>query len=161
LLQGCLALQLSCVHGMVSVMCKRCDYKQMLEDQELDPTPLRAAVLGSVGGESRPLAAAEIMEMVRNRMSINKVTLYRILDLLVSKGLLKRLSAGDRAFRYGMGESRNHPDHPHFVCRECGVMECLRPDLLPGGLKELERKGKRLVQAVEIRFEGVCESCLE
>ena len=39
------------------------------------------------------------MAAVRSQMLINKVTLYRILDLLVDRGLVKRLLAGDRAFR--------------------------------------------------------------
>ena len=94
-------------------------------------------------------------------MAINKVALYRILDLLVDKGLVKRLSAGDRAFRYGMGESPYHPDHPHFVCSECGIMECLDPDLLPGRSKRKEAGDKRLIRNMELRFEGICESCLD
>jgi Fur family ferric uptake transcriptional regulator len=133
----------------------------MLELHDVDPTPLREAVLRSVGEEKRPLAAAEIMATLQNRMSINKVTLYRILDLLVDKGLVKRLSAGDRAFRYGMGETRHHPDHPHFVCSACGVMECLAPNLLPANVKEFQGKGNRVVNNVELRFEGICESCLQ
>ena len=141
-------------------MCKRCNFKEMLECHGLDPTPLRQAVLRSIGEAPRPLTAAEILTMVQDRISINKVTLYRILDLLVDKGLSKRLSAGDRAFRYGIGESHLHPDHPHFVCSRCGVMECLGPDLLPGRFKDLQIEGKRLIKNVEVRFEGICESCL-
>lgn len=142
-------------------MCKRCDYVEMLEGHGLDPTPLREAVLRSVGEESRPLSATEILTAVRDRMSINKVTLYRILDLLVDRGLVKRLSAGDRAFRYGMGETRHHPNHPHFVCSRCGVMECLGPKLLPAAIKRFQTKGKRVIKHVDVRFEGICESCLK
>jgi Fur family ferric uptake transcriptional regulator len=141
-------------------MCELCNYEEMLQSHQLDPTPLREAVLRSVGEETRPLAAAEIMARVRSRMPINKVTLYRILDLLVGRGLVKRLSAGDRAFRYGMGETRHHPDHPHFVCSRCGVMECLEPDLIPGDMKRSQTRGKRLIKHVDVRFEGTCERCL-
>lgn len=115
----------------------------------------------SIGEEPRPLAAAEILAVVHKRMSINKVTLYRILDLLVDEGLVRRLSAGDRAFRYGMGVSRHHPDHPHFVCSRCGVMECLGPDLLPRRLKQFQGSGKRVIKQVEVRFEGICERCMD
>ncbi len=154
-------MQLSCIGIMVARMCERCNYAEMLEGHGVDTTPLREAVLRSVGDESRPLAAAEIMAAVRSRMSINKVTLYRILDLLVDKGLVKRLLAGDRAFRYGMGETRHHPDHPHFVCSRCRVMECLGPDLLPVGIKKFQTKGKRIIKHVDVRFEGICERCLK
>jgi len=137
-----------------------CNYVEMLQAGGLDPTPLREAVFRCVGEESRPLVAAEIMTRVQSRISINKVTLYRILDLLVARGLVRRLSAGDRAWRYGMGESHHHPDHPHFVCSRCGLIECLESDLLPLDLKRFHAKGKRLVKHVDVRFEGTCEKCL-
>ena len=142
-------------------MCERCNYAEMLKGHGLYPTPLREVVLRSIGEVSRPLAAVEIKAAVRHEMSINKVTLYRILDLLVDRGLVKRLSAGDRAFRYGMGETRHHPDHPHFLCSRCGVMECLGPDMLPAGIKKFQTKGKRIIKHVDVRFEGVCEKCLK
>lgn len=140
-------------------MCENCDYVKMLQNHNLDPTPLREAVFRSVGQESRPLAAVEIMAAVRRQMSINKVTLYRILDLLVEKGLVKRLSTGDRAFRYGMGENRHHPSHPHFFCTECGVMECLAPEFLPVDIKKCRSKGRWIIKDVDVRFEGICERC--
>jgi Fur family ferric uptake transcriptional regulator len=141
-------------------MCKRCNYAEMLEGHGVDLTPLREAVLRSIGDESRPLTVAEIKAAVRHQVSINKVTLYRILDLLVDRGLVKRLWARDRALRYGIGETRHHPDHPHFVCSRCGVMECLEPDMLPMGIKKFQTKGKRIIKHVDVRFEGICERCL-
>ena len=142
-------------------MCDLCDYEEMLQANGLEPTPLREAVLRSIGSGSRPLAAAEIMAAVRGSMTINKVTLYRILDLLVDKGLVKRLSAGDRAFRYGMGETRHHPDHPHFVCSRCRIMECLEPGLHTLSVREFQTQGKRIISHMDIRLEGICESCLK
>ncbi|NVM57102.1 MAG: transcriptional repressor, partial [Desulfobacterales bacterium] len=123
-------------------------------------TPLRQAVLKSIGDHPGPLAAAEIMAAVQSQMSINKVTLYRILHLLVDRCLVRRLSAGDRAFRYGMGRTSHHPEHPHFVCSQCGVMECLGAAWLPEKLAEYEPGGRRLIRHIDVRFEGICESCL-
>lgn len=133
----------------------------MLESRGITPTLLREAVLSSIGDADRPLAAVEIMASVRSRMPINKVTFYRIIDLLVDKGLVRRLSAGDRAFRYGMGETSYHPDHPHFVCTRCGAMECLEPELLPAGINNLQAGDKRIIKRVDVRFEGICESCVK
>jgi Fur family ferric uptake transcriptional regulator len=133
----------------------------MLQERGLDPTPLRKAVLSAIGDETKPLAAAQIMARVHSRMSINKVTLYRILDLLVGRSLVKRLLGGDRTFRYGMGETTYHPHHPHFVCSRCGDIECLDPFLNPVNVKGFEAKGKGLVSYVDVRFEGTCERCLK
>ncbi len=142
-------------------MCEHCNYPEMLESRGITTTPLREAVLSSIGDVDRPLAAVEIMASVRSRMSINKVTFYRIIDLLVDKGLVRRLSAGDRAFRYGIGETPHHPEHPHFVCTRCGDMECLGPEMLPAGIKNLQTGDKRIIKHVDVRFEGICENCVK
>jgi Fur family ferric uptake transcriptional regulator len=142
-------------------MCGRCNYLEMLSQNGVEPTPLREAVFKSIGDESKPLAAIEIMETVKKHMTLNKVTVYRILDLLVEKGLVKRLSAGDRTFRYGMGASAHHPDHAHFVCTRCGEMECLAPEVVPRDFYQFKRQDVRHIEQVDVRFEGICENCQE
>ncbi len=91
-----------------------------------------------------------------NRVSINKVTVYRILDLLVDKGVITRLCAGDRAFRYGMGDSRNHPDHAQFVCTRCGAMGCMEPGAAPEVMGSSHVSGEHVIKRVDVRFEGIC-----
>ena len=46
------------------------------------------------------------------RRKINRVTVYRILDLLLEKGLLEKISTADRALHFGMAPNSNHPPHP-------------------------------------------------
>jgi Fur family ferric uptake transcriptional regulator len=133
----------------------------MLESRGITPTPLRVAVFSSIGDADRPLAAVEIITSVRSRRPINKVTFYRIVELLVNKGLVRPLPAGDRSLRYGMGETPHHPDHPHFVCIKCGAMECLGPEMLPAGIKNLQTGDKRIIKRVDVRFEGICENCVK
>ena len=152
-------MQLGCIWTTLIGMCEHCDYSEMLLSNGVDPTPLRKAVLRAVGEALRPLTAAEIMTVVMHEMSINKVTVYRILDLMVDKGLIRRLWAGDRAFRYGMGDCPNHPDHAHFVCMQCGVMECMEAEAVPRGIGSARIKGGHLVKRVDVRFEGICGAC--
>ena len=132
----------------------------MLKSRGVAPTPLRKAVFRAIGEYPRPVPAAEIMRTVRKRLSMNKVTLYRILDLLVEKGLVQRMQAGDRAFRYGMGLTREHPEHPHFICTECGDMSCLEPDLLPEVHDKASVRDTGMIKQMEVRFRGICTSCL-
>jgi Fur family ferric uptake transcriptional regulator len=124
-------------------------------------TPIREAVIRVLGDSLHPLSATEILKYVRRQISINKVTLYRILDLLVEKGVIRRLTSGDRAFRYGIIEERDHTDHAHFICTECGVMECLDPDVVSFNLKAHHNKiAGNLISNVEIIAEGMCQRCL-
>lgn len=133
----------------------------MLSKNGVEPTPLRKAVFRFIGHKSRPVSAIEILETVRKQVTLNKVTVYRILDLLVEKRLVKRLYAGDRALRYGMGRSARHPEHAHFVCRQCGQMECLAAGDFPLDTKALQARTRHTVEDVDIRFEGICASCLD
>ena len=93
-------------------MCTRCDYERLLSTAELDPTDNRLRVLEVVGNNSYPLSAADIYTTLERTCRINRVTVYRILDLLVEKGLVERISTGGRAFYYGMAPNENHHPHP-------------------------------------------------
>ena len=124
-------------------------------------TPIREVVVKVITVSCHPLSASEILKSVRRQISINKVTLYRILDLLVEKGVIRKLTSGDRAFRYGIIGKRDHTDHAHFVCTECGVMECLDPDVISFDLKAPHNKiAGNVISNVEIIAEGMCQRCL-
>jgi Fur family transcriptional regulator, ferric uptake regulator len=118
-------------------------------------------VLEVVGGNASPLSAQDIFSILNRTAGINRVTVYRILDLLVGKGLVERLSGGGRRQLYGMAPNPNHPAHPHFHCRRCGELQCLQPGSLTVDLAGVERSFAGEVHAVEVRLEGVCRSCLK
>ena len=92
---------------------------------------------------------------------INRVTVYRILDLLASKGLVERLSGGGRSLVYGMAPNKNHPAHPHFHCKTCGGLQCLHPGSLKVDLRGIKRSFTGEVQGVEVRVDGICRNCLK
>jgi Fur family ferric uptake transcriptional regulator len=75
-------------------MCRNCNYPEMLETANLSPTPNRVKILDLVGGSSHPLSAGDIFRILRRTNAINRVTVYRILDLLVENGLVERMSSG-------------------------------------------------------------------
>lgn len=140
-------------------MCERCDYRALLQSVGLSGTARRELVLETIGNYHGVLRPSEILRRVRKRASINRVTLYRILDLLVEKGLVHRLSAGDRTFRYGLAATPQHPDHAHFRCVQCGRMECLEPGAVPLEVKKSGHLQSVTVQRVEIRLDGLCQAC--
>jgi Fur family ferric uptake transcriptional regulator len=142
-------------------VCQRCDYPELLKRSDLDPLPNRLMILEIIGNSPSPLSPQEIFEILQRSRHMNKVTLYRILDLLVEKGLIQRISAGDRSFRYGIAPNQNHPQHPHFYCHECGNMECLAPEALNVDTGALRKTYPALIQKVEIRLDGICRHCLK
>lgn len=140
-------------------MCHRCDYEGLLEHSGLGHTVNRLRVLEIIGNRSHPLSAQEIIEELNKTREVNRVTVYRILELLVEKRLVERISAGDRSFRYGLAPNANHQPHSHFYCLECGEMECLSPDQITLDTQPLTRSFLGLIERVEIRFDGICQDC--
>jgi Fur family ferric uptake transcriptional regulator len=141
-------------------MCRHCDYQAFLAASGLEATEKRLRVLELVGNSPSPLPAGAIFDKLKDRLSINRVTIYRILDLLVERRLVERLSTGGRAFYYGLAPNSLHPPHPHFYCKQCGRMDCLESaDLTLEG--ELPREAFRgRIEKVEVRVDGICAGCL-
>ena len=142
-------------------MCNQCNYKSLLEAADLETTANRLDVLEVIGGNSYPLSAGDIYHILERRSSINRVTVYRILDLLVARGILDRISTGGRAFYYGMAPNKNHPRHPHFYCTRCGQMNCLTPDSLTVDAEALRKTFPGRIDKVEVRIDGICKNCMK
>jgi len=141
-------------------VCQHCNYGELLMGRDLEPLANRLRVLEVIGGNSSPLSAQDIFTTLRRTSSINRVTVYRILDTLVDKGLVERLSAGGRSLVYGLAPNENHPAHPHFHCRSCGALQCLQPGSLTVDLRGIERSFAGEIQSVEVRVDGICKNCL-
>ena len=141
-------------------MCHHCDYKALLESHGLEGSPNRLRILEIIGNSSSPLSAQEIYETLHRTHNVNRVTVYRILDLLTEKKLTDRIIAGDRSFRYGLAPNANHQRHSHFYCTKCGNMECLSPESLHLDMESLTQTFPGLIEKAEIRLDGICKNCL-
>ncbi len=141
-------------------MCQQCDYRGQLEVCGLDPTPRRLQVLEIIGTSTAPLSARQVFETLHQTRPINRVTVYRILDLLVANGLVEKLSAGGRAHVYGPAPSENHPAHPHFFCKRCHSLQCLPPQSVDIDLQAVRQTFAGRIENVEVRIQGVCQNCL-
>ena len=142
-------------------MCDQCDYSDFLKERKLEVTENRLRILEILGNNNFPLSAGDIHNTLKRKTSINRVTVYRILDLFVDHGLVQRLSGGGRSFVYGLGPNQYHPVHPHFYCKSCGNLQCLSPQSLNIDTKPIQRTFPGLIQGVEVRVDGVCKNCLE
>lgn len=142
-------------------MCFRCDYEGLLESSGLDYTQRRFRVMEIIGNSSSPLSAQEIYETLSRTEEVNRVTIYRILDLLVGKKLVERISSGDRSFRFGLAPNENHLPHHHFYCTRCGVMECLGPNSLQVHTESLVRTFPGVIDRIQVSLEGTCKTCIK
>jgi Fur family ferric uptake transcriptional regulator len=129
--------------------------------RDLEPLANRVRVLEVIGGNPSPLSAQDIYATLNRSSAINRVTVYRILEMLVDKGLVERLSGGGRSLVYGLAPNENHPAHPHFHCKSCGALQCLQPGSLKVDLRGIERSFAGEIRSVEIRVDGICQNCLK
>ena len=135
---------------------ERC--RGMIRDAGLRATSSRIAVLALLRTEESALSHSEVAEFLE-AASWDRATLYRNLVDMTEAGLLRRVELGDHTYRFEVVD-RDHEDgeHPHFVCSECGTVECL-PEL------EFHAKAKTVVpQSVRkrqfaVQLRGICDDC--
>ncbi len=140
-------------------MCDQCNYEKLLVDATLEVTTNRVRVLEILGDNKFPLSAGDIYNILARTSSINRVTVYRILDRLVAHGVADRISTGGRAFYYGIASNSHHRAHPHFYCTVCGQMDCLHPDSLTVDTAPLWKSYPGRIDKVEVRVDGICKNC--
>ncbi|WP_169727881.1 Fur family transcriptional regulator [Desulfovibrio inopinatus] len=130
---------------------------RLLTDVGLEPTSKRLYVLELLLRATKALSAPQLLEHIVHDNAMNKVTLYRILDKLVEKGVVRRTTSADRMHRYCAGFHGEF--HCHFHCVRCDKTYCLPPppDNRPTMPPEM-CVGR--IDTVDILYEGVCSACI-
>ena len=130
--------------------------REALRAARLRSTTSRVAVLQHLAGSTKPLSHADVADALVPE-GYDKSTLYRCLVELADAGLLARLDAGDHAWRFELkGEEEHGPEHPHFVCVDCGKVTCL-PDV---DVKiSPPRKSSAMGRVTEVFLKGHCKEC--
>jgi Fur family ferric uptake transcriptional regulator len=142
-------------------MCHQCNYPEMLAAADMETTKNRLNVLEVVGNNRFPLSADDIFTTLERNSSINRVTVYRILDLLVDNGIVERLSTGGRAAYYGLAPNDHHGAPPQKNRKSCGQMDCLNPESLSVDTGPLWQTFPGRIDRIEVRVDGVCKNCLK
>jgi Fur family ferric uptake transcriptional regulator len=133
------------------------EIEKKLFEHYIKPTPKRIAIATELAGAKQPLTAQELLETLQTKLDVNKVTLYRTLELFEEHGFLIKHQAADRSFRYCY---HNLADefHCHFLCVKCGSMQCLPPEKVGIDPQKVRSNIPQLTNA-EIRLDGICDSC--
>ena len=134
--------------------------REILRNAGLRCTPTRLVVLEHVSGVDRPMSHAEISEVLVP-LGFEKSTLFRVLVELSDSEIFARIDAGDHAWRFEL--RRGTPghassDHPHFVCNDCGKVECL-PDLKVSFRNSAKKSTSKSRKIDEVFLKGTCGEC--
>lgn len=101
--------------------------------------------------------ADEVYKMVRRRLPrVSLGTVYRNLDILAEAGDILKLEMAGTQRRYdGVVEN-----HYHVRCTECGRVDDLKYDPLPGIERDVGAVTDYKVTGHRVEFTGVCPKCL-
>lgn len=133
------------------------DCSKELNELNLKATPTRLAVLKLLENSKEPMDVAAIIEFLKkNKVKADPTTIFRIVNLLTQKGILKKVRFNEDKSRYEYG-LRN--DHHHLICQDCGEIEDISDcpiDLLE---KEISKRKKFVIKTHSLEFFGICKNC--
>jgi len=141
------------------------DLRDQLRKAGLRATSARVSVLRCLEATKAPLTHAEVYDQVAAD-GFDRATVYRNLIDLADVGFLKRYDLGDHVWRFELvradadGKGPHGAEaHPHFVCSDCGAVECLPSSSVSlsgvrGGPKSLRKTAD-----LEIQIRGLCNAC--
>ncbi|MDH2426968.1 Fur family transcriptional regulator [Sphaerisporangium sp. TRM90804] len=119
-------------------------------------TPQRQLVLEAVArlGHATPEdICGEVQETARG---INISTVYRTLELLEELGMVTHTHLGHGAPTYHLA---SEADHVHLVCRECGNVTEIRPELVQNLVATLDNELGFTTDVHHLTVFGQCRDC--
>lgn len=137
-------------------MSKQLDVKKLLVNKGLRVTDARTTVLQILSSSEKPLDVAEIeTQLAHQGVNANEVTIYRMLDAFVEKGLVDRLDFQEGKFRYEMAKA----DHHHLICDHCGTVKEVTDCSIDEMEKSIIEKQKFALHRHALEFFGLCPRC--
>lgn len=115
-------------------------------------------LLATLLESDRPMTLAELAKSPRLLNQCDKATVFRLLQRLADKGILRRLGLHERAAYFALLIPNQHRDY--LICTNCGSIE---PINAPCPVHELEKEiqfttgYKNLYH--ELEFFGICPAC--
>jgi Fur family ferric uptake transcriptional regulator len=92
--------------------------------------------------------------------TLDRATIYRNLSDLTEAGLLQRLDLGDHVWRFEpapAAQPHHEGQHPHFVCTDCGAVQCL--DDVEVSLRGPSVPRSVAQASVRVQLTGQCDDC--
>jgi Fur family ferric uptake transcriptional regulator len=123
---------------------------------KLKMTVQRRVILEEIRKATTHPSAGEFYLAVRRRLAdVSIATVYRNLETLAERGLIRRLRRAGAPRRYD-GDLR---DHYHIVCDRCGSVADVPLEAVDGFLDDVRKVSDYDVRGYRLEFYGLCPSC--
>lgn len=132
------------------------DLRDAVRSAGLRATRGRIAVLAAVLESDTPVSHAELCHLLGR--GVDRATVFRNLNDLARAGLLRRFDV-DHVWRFERQRTHAQSEHPHFVCTDCGKVECLAEVEVNIAAKS-RMPASLATRQVEVQLRGVCDACV-
>jgi len=132
--------------------------EDLLRQHNLKITIPRLKVLSSISEKETATSQPELEKILGD--TIDRVTLYRVLNVFEEKGILHKILDLNGTAAYALcsefcPEHLHQEEHVHFTCSSCNSIYCLNdvqiPEIaIPKGFK---------IHSVAINAVGICDKC--
>jgi Fur family transcriptional regulator, ferric uptake regulator len=140
-------------------MSMQCDHRDQLTQKGIAPTEHRRLVYEIILKSSKALSAKAILKRVYHTSQMDRVTLYRILNLFTAKNIVKKIAPFNGAVCYEHVCDEHRPAHPHLICRRCGALECLDHMDVKRIKQHYFKNRLSGYEDIDIKLEGICGKC--
>ncbi len=136
--------------------------EQELVSRGVRMTHQRRLLVQLIQGADSHMDAVELWQRARTKdPTINRVTVYRTLNMLKRLGLVDELDLlhleGGRHYY----EARSTRDHIHLACLKCGRIQEFESSLFEKLKGQIERERRFRIQVVRVEAGGLCDICQE
>lgn len=123
-------------------------------------THQRRLLVDIIQGADTHLDASQLWQRARTRdPKLNKVTVYRTLDMLKKQGLVDELDLMHLEGEKHYYEARTTRDHIHLACVKCGRIQEFESSLFERLKGQIERERRFQIQVVRLEAGGYCDRC--
>lgn len=133
---------------------------EILNLSGLKKTEQRLFVIEELLKSKHPISVGDLL-LVLKKNGIDKTTIYRTLEFLEKKGLVKSVHTGTREMKYEISDHTN--DHHHVICLTCNKVSdftgCGADSLIENALRQV--KDFKSIAYHSFDLFGVCNSCVK
>ncbi|MEI5676663.1 MULTISPECIES: Fur family transcriptional regulator [unclassified Nocardioides] len=132
------------------------DLRSRLRGSGYRLTPQRELILGAVETLRHATPDEVYAEVRTHSTAVNISTVYRTLEVLEELGLVRHAHLSDRAPTYHAVTGHTHF---HLVCRNCGRVESVDPELVRPFVEALRSQKGFVADVGHLTVFGDCEEC--
>ena len=132
--------------------------REILHNAGLRSTSPRVAVLTALALAQTPVSHTELVDLI-DENDCDPATVYRNLVKFREVGIAPVVTTADGIDRYAMASSHDSTfPHAHFVCADCGRVECLPAELTAS--LHVEGTWAASIRNATVQLQGECPDCL-